>query len=66
MSINHSSKPSADTRLMPGGRLLWICKEESDQLGHVAIVHGVGDTFGSSFARRFVAESIAPKSRTKD
>jgi len=61
MSMNHSSKPSADTRLMPGGRLLWICEGESDQLGHVSIVNGGGGTFGSSFARRFVAESIVPE-----
>lgn len=32
MSMNHSSKPSADTRLIPGGRLLWIYKKNQISL----------------------------------
>ena len=28
MSSNHVSKPSADTSVMPGGRLPWICTFE--------------------------------------
>jgi hypothetical protein len=51
---------------MPGGRLPWICEEKLDQPGHVAIVHRVGGTFGSSFARRFAAESIAPEVASQD
>ena len=57
MSMNHSSKPSADTRLIPGGKLLWIYKAGyvSHRDPRLSIV---STTLGSSFARRFGADSI--------
>jgi hypothetical protein len=58
MSIYHSSKPSAATKLMPGGKLECICRDvhQSSRL-FVYIMYGQ-HTFGSSFARRFEAVII--------
>jgi len=66
MSIYHSSKPSAATKLMPGGKLECICKgsHQSLRLFTYIIMYGQ-HTFGSSFARRFEAVIIVRGPRVR-